>query len=250
MDTSTSSLHPAPVGVKFLLSQAEAWDELFPFKGTSYCQAVAQAGSPDGRGLLVRAESIGVCRWSPVVLGLKEPDGGFETRLEPRRDRTWGVALATLPGFARVGMEPDVVILRGPAGSLKMKLAQLGKVNCAMEFAGLMEKSALEVLEGGSGGWRARLIGVVNPALAWLNRVPGWKKTTELIFRSKTVSDLFDRLTATCMADMSVCRNSTVIPSVTGRANLSHFCTGGVAWGGNRPEHMTCGIPYELYAKQ
>ncbi len=250
MDVTGSRLatvsRPEPVGAKFLSNAADSWDGLRPFEGASYCQAVATAGE---RGFLVRPDSIGVCRWSPVVLGLKEVEGGFETRLQPRREGAWGVALATLPGFAEAGVEPDVVILRDTAANLRFRLAKLGRANCAMQYAGRMDKSALAILEGGTGGWKARLIGVVNPTLAWLNRVPGWKKTTEIVFRSKKVSDLYDRLIAACMADMSICRNSTVIPSLTGKANLSHFCTGGVAWGENRPEHMTCGIPYALYAE-
>ncbi len=247
MSTATSSQSPAPIGAKFLQGPAEAWGKhLVPFEGASFCQAVSRAAEG---GLLVRAGSIGVCRWSPVVLGLKEVDGSFEARLEPRHPATWGIALAPLPVFEEAGEAPDVVILRDTAGHLKGKLAELGAERCAMQYSGLMDRSALAVMEGGSGGWKARVIGVVNPTLAWLNRVPGWKKTTELVFRSKTVSDLFDRLIRLCMADMSICRNSTVIPAITGKANLSHFCTGGVAWGDNLPEHMTCGIPWELYAR-
>ncbi len=247
MDTSTPSQRPAPIGAKFLAGPSDAWDDLFPFEGASYCQAVARAGELPGRGLLVRVDSINSCRWSPVILGLKQADGSFEARLEPSLEHTWGIALATLPAFAEAGAEPDIVIVRDTAGNLRAKLDRLGRNNCAMQYAGRMDRSALAVLEGDAGGWKARLIGVVNPTLAWLNKVPGWQKTTEIVFRSKTVSDLFDRLIALCMADMSICRNSTVIPMLTGKANLSHFCTGGVAWGENRPEHMTCGIPWALY---
>ncbi len=239
-----SSSRPEPVGVKFLSSPADVWDDLSLFGGTSYCQAVSQAGE---QGLLVRTSSIGTCRWSPVVLWLKQPDGSFEKRLEPSRQATWGIALATLPGFAQAGAEPDVVILRDKAGNLRTLLEGLGRYNCAIQYAGQMGKSALGILQGDRGGWKARLIEVVNPTLAMLNKVPGWGKATELLFRSTLASDLFDRLIAACMADMSVCRNSTVIPAITGKANISHFCTGGVTWGANRPEHMTCGIPYELY---
>ncbi len=247
MDTSTPRHRPAPIGAKFLDSRSDAWDDLFPFEGASYCQAVAKAGAGNGQGLLVRAASINSCRWSPVVLGLKQAEGSFEARLEPSLGQSWGVALATLPVFADAGMQPDVVILRDTPANLKAMLERLSRSDCAMQYAGRMDRSALAVMEGGTGGWKARLIGMVNPTLAWLNRVPGWRKTTETVFRSKTVSDLFDRLIALCMADMSVCRNSTVIPMLTGKANLSHFCTGGVAWGENLPEHMTCGIPYALY---
>ena len=48
---------------------------------------------------------------------------------------------------------------------------------------------------------------------------------------------------------MSMCRNSTVIPFQKGKANVSYFCTGGIAWGKNKPDNMTSGYPYGIYQK-
>jgi hypothetical protein len=47
---------------------------------------------------------------------------------------------------------------------------------------------------------------------------------------------------------MSVCRNSTVIPLLTGRVNVSFFCSGGITWGRNQPDHLTSGWPWAVYA--
>jgi len=46
------------------------------------------------------------------------------------------------------------------------------------------------------------------------------------------------------LADMSVCRNSTVVPLLVGRVNVSFFCTGGITWGRNDPDHLTSGWPW------
>jgi uncharacterized protein (DUF169 family) len=58
-----------------------------------------------------------------------------------------------------------------------------------------------------------------------------------------------ERIIKNTMGDMSVCRNSTVIPYLENAANVSFFCTGGIAWGGNEPSHLTSGIPCELFDK-
>jgi hypothetical protein len=51
------------------------------------------------------------------------------------------------------------------------------------------------------------------------------------------------------MANMSMCRNSFVIPLRENRANISYFCTGGVAWGKNDSRNMTSGFPRHLFVK-
>jgi hypothetical protein len=51
------------------------------------------------------------------------------------------------------------------------------------------------------------------------------------------------------LSDMSICRNSTAIPLLTGRANVSFFCSGGITWGRNSPDHLTSGWPWHLYRR-
>jgi hypothetical protein len=43
---------------------------------------------------------------------------------------------------------------------------------------------------------------------------------------------------------MSVCRNSSVVPLLSGRVNVSFFCTGGITWGRNQADHLTSGWPW------
>ncbi len=72
---------PFPVGVRLLRSPDEPAGAPV-YQGVSYCDAVSRAGA--GEVLRVLPGSIQVCRWSPGVLGLKEPRGRFENNLAPR----------------------------------------------------------------------------------------------------------------------------------------------------------------------
>ncbi len=103
------------VGVEVIRDEAPELAGLPLFRGASYCEAVSRARREP---LLVRADSIEVCKWSPAVLGFKPADTQFERKLMPRMDPgTRTVLLAPLDSFPR-GRRPQVVILQGPAGSL------------------------------------------------------------------------------------------------------------------------------------
>jgi len=78
---------------------------------------------------------------------------------------------------------------------------------------------------------------------------PGWQGFTRWLFHFPAVTAGYDALIAATLADMSVCRNSTAVPLLTGRANVSYFCTGGITWGGNHPGHVTSGWPYPLFRR-
>jgi hypothetical protein len=89
----------------------------------------------------------------------------------------------------------------------------------------------------------------VNRILGGLARSERWQAFTCWLFQSRWVTARFDALISRTLADMSICRNSTVIPLLTGQANQSFFCTGGITWGRNRPEHLTSGWPWPLFQR-
>jgi hypothetical protein len=39
-------------------------------------------------------------------------------------------------------------------------------------------------------------------------------------------------------------QNVTVIPLLSGRVNVSYFCSGGITWGRNDPHHVATGWPW------
>jgi uncharacterized protein (DUF169 family) len=234
-----------PVGVK-ILESLDGFEDVEVFRGVSYCEAVRRV-TRSGE-VLVTPESIDVCKWAPVVLGLKRPESSFEKGIWPRMDRpVAGYYIAPLAGF-RWGVQPDVVILRGSPEQLREITGAIGEQALVSRYRGEIGKTALGV---GESRWslKVKITHTVNRILAWLRRWKSWDRLTRFAFRSERLSSAMERLIRNNMGDMSICRNSTVIPYLEDGANISFFCTGGIAWGANQPSHLTAGFPFEMYER-
>jgi uncharacterized protein (DUF169 family) len=239
-----------PVGVRILRSSDEHGD-LSVYHGVSYCDAVRRAGEGEAQRLL--PGSIQVCGWAPVVLGLKEPAGRFEESLAPRLPfPVAGLLLAPLDRFPG---EPDVVMVRDRPQVLLEMATALDRQLLWAGHRGRLDRSALPayLLRLGprppaknSKRARARQVWTtgVNRMLAVLAQSAHWQAFTHWLFRSRLVTAGFEAVISRTLADMSVCRNSTAIPLLSGRTNLSFFCTGGITWGRNRPDEITSGWPW------
>ena len=248
-------LDPPPVGVRLLPvdgTRGDEFGEVPVYRGVSYCDAVRRAG--EGETFRVLPGSLQVCGWAPVVLGLKEPDGRFEESLEPRLAfPSGGLLLAPL---ARFPGGPDLVLVRGAPKLLREMVRALDPEELWDEHGGRIDRSALFLFDPAHStpgqdraGGRAAFISATNRVLATLARSRRWQALTRWLFRSRLVTVGFDALISRAMADMSVCRNSTVIPLVSDRVNISFYCTGGITWGRNRPDHLTSGWPWDLFQR-
>ncbi|MFN2167090.1 MAG: hypothetical protein ACK2U9_12615 [Anaerolineae bacterium] len=252
-----SHLDPPPVGVRLLASDQEA-ASVPAYEGVSYCDAVRRAG--EGECLRILPDSLEVCGWSQVVLGLKEPGDPFEEGLEPRLDfPVSGLLLAPVDGFPGT---PDVVLVRAKAELLGEMARAAGQDPWWTGHGGRLDRSAIPALTRGPWhqqqgaeelprfvGVRLWFLGGVNQILGGLARSERWQAFTRWLFQSRWVTARFDALISRTLADMSICRNSTVIPLLTGQANLSFFCTGGITWGRNRPEYLTSGWPWPIFQR-
>jgi uncharacterized protein (DUF169 family) len=78
----TIDLELPVIGVKILKDSLEGFDAE-TYGGVSWCDAVRLATF--GVKSLVVPGSIDICKWSPVILGLKEPENPF--RVVPRAAR-------------------------------------------------------------------------------------------------------------------------------------------------------------------
>lgn len=233
------------IGVKILADSLDGYEEVEVYQGVSYCDAVRRATTGDE--LLVVPGSIEVCRWVRPVLGLKKPEDSFEQSLQPRLDApVAGVYVAPLSFFDGT-REPDVVIIRGRPERLHELVSALGDDALITRYRGQIGRTALGVGEAGRLSTKARLAVASDRLFAWLSRFKPFDDLTRWMFKSRLVTRLFERMIKNTVADMSLCRNSTVIPYLEGGVNLSFFCAGGVTWGGNAPEEMTSGFPYHLF---
>ncbi|MBN1880998.1 MAG: DUF169 domain-containing protein [Deltaproteobacteria bacterium] len=237
-----------PVGVKFLCDSASGYEDITRFKGISYCQAVF--GATFGMELLVVPESIQVCQWVPIVMGFKEAENEFERSITGHLPfPTEGIYIAPLFLF-RKDVTPDVVLIRTDPDSYRVIIDFLGWDGfIELDGKGLDMTGLATFQKSPPSGFSKWAVKNINRILDVLNRFSLWQIITTTLFRSTFITRIFDRFITRYMANMSMCRNSTVIPFQTHRANISYFCTGGVAWGKNNPRHMTSGFPYDTFLR-
>ena len=238
-----------PVGIKLLNEELlEEFKDTTLFSGVSYCQAVF--GATFGMELLLKASSIKICKWSPVVLGLKQAENDFERSVNPHLEPcTHGVYVAPIHLF-REGVTPDGVIIRTNPGHYRKIIDLLGWDSFIDPESYKQDQTALNTFKmKPPTGLSAIAIKYVNRVLSMLNRFTLWHRFTTFLFKSDFVTKVFDKFITRYMANMSICRNSFVIPWQQGKANISYFCTGGVAWGKNEPDDMTSGYPYETFLR-
>lgn len=247
--TDMIKLELPPVGIKLLDQEnTSLFEGIKLFSGVSYCEAVFE--STFGAELLVSPASVKVCKWVPVVLGFKKAQNEFERSIEPHLDTgTKAIYIAPLHLF-RKDVDPDVVVIRTKPDRYRSMIDILGWESF-IDFAALrQDKTALHTFNmKPPAGFSAMTIKYFNGALDALNRFDLWNSFTAFLFKSDFVTGIFDKFITRYMANMSMCRNSFVIPFQHNRANISYFCTGGVAWGKNDSRNMTSGFPYQLFGK-
>ncbi len=230
------------VGIKILRDSAVGFEGMEVYHGVSYCDAVRLATF--GEELLVKPGSIGVCKWAPVVLGLKTPENSFEKSLLPRLGSVAGLYIAPLSRFLE-DATPDVVIVRGRPTQMKRVMKALGEGALQRPYYGEIGKTALGVVDRRF-SLKVMLSYVSNRVMALLRR---WKRFDDLIraaLRTQVLTGALEMVLKNTVADMSMCRNSTVIPLMEDAGNVSFFCVGGISWGGNLPANITSGFPYKL----
>ncbi len=230
------------IGVKVLKESVDGFEDVDVYHGVSYCDAVRLATF--GEELLVKPGSIGVCKWAPVVLGLKTPESSFERSLLTRLDPVAGIYIAPLSRFLE-DATPVVVIARGRLTQMKRIMEALGEGAFQRPYYGEIGKTALGVVDRRF-SFKVMLSYVSNRVMALLRR---WKRFDDLIraaLRTQVLTGALEMVLKNTVADMSMCRNSTVIPLMEDAGNVSFFCVGGISWGGNLPANITSGFPYKL----
>lgn len=250
MTLSAIQVEYLPAGVKFLRKNSEGnYPEVQKFIGTSFCEAVRCATEGTGKALLLEPDSIQVCRWSPVVLGFQHENPTFDLKVEYHlKPVLAGVLVAPITWFKDLP-PPDVVIIRALPREISKVLAALNPTDSALPIADRIDVSALKMFMSNDKNAAALRILRVNRILDVLNRSEAWRTFTKMLFRRSWTTYLYNIVLRRYLANMSICRNTTVIPFLTEKVNVSFFCTGGITWGGNHPKNLVCGMPYDLYRR-
>lgn len=237
-----------PVGVKFLEDTVAGYEDITRFKGVSYCQAVF--GATFGMELLVVPESIQICQWVPIVMGFKEAENEFERSITGHLlYPTAGIYIAPLFLF-RDDVTPDAVLIRTDPDNYWEIIDHLGWNSFIdPEGRGLDMTGLATFQKSPPTGFSKWAVKNINRMLDILNNYRLWEIFTRIAFRSTFITKVFDKFITRYMANMSMCRNSSVTPFLTKKANISYFCTGGVAWGKNNSRHMTSGYPYDTFQR-
>jgi hypothetical protein len=278
--------HP-PIGIKIAPENLKDYPSAQTYKGISFCDAVRQAS--DGACFLLTKDSIEVCKWVPVVFGFAEPDPKYDLKVGINLlPFTSSILIAPVDKYNK-NYPPDVVLVRSFPEEMKKIAHGLGWENMATSIAdqkdqGItccsvnhgtnqkadvkiesdtnnvstasrkkqkyhIDRSALSVLRAEKDPLSLKRLVIINKLLAVLSKQKAWVDFTKWLFNKQWTTYVFDLFLDQYLANMSMCRNSTVIPYLTNKVNISYFCTGGIAWGLNNPSHMTCGLPFSLYKK-
>lgn len=248
-EVETIEFATVPVGIKLDPSGLNEYPDLgySLYSGPAYCDAVSRASR--GEKLFITAGSIYRCRWAPAVLGLKEPENSFEKGLVPSLEAMKAIYVFPLGQGDEEIITPDLVIIRDGPGMIKRIFEELADSRLAGFCAHRFDMSALAIINSEKAGLRASAVKSFNRLVYRLKNYRWFKKTAEKALDYPAASWLFDKIIALLLVDMSVCRNSTVIPALDGGANCSYFCSGAIFWGGNDPAHLTAGIPYQLFCR-
>lgn len=215
------------------------------FSGVSFCAAVTEAARSGP--LIVRPESIQVCKWAPVVLGFKQPENAFEKELAPTLTPPVKAVLLGPADDFPAGFSPEAVIVRGEFETLCILFNYVGPDRWATELGQgtRIDVTALDLLLGHKTDTLFHRLS--RKIFTLFKTTATGRMLSAVLFRSKLITRLFEALIKRTMASMSVCRNSVVAPIKSGRVNFSYFCAGGIAWGGNEADEFTSGWPIDLY---
>lgn len=231
------------IGVKQLKDSVNGFESVDRYDGPTWCDVMRLATF--GQALVVEPGAIEVCSVAPVVLGLKDAEKEVDKILEPRMmEHVAGYYVNHVSRFPE-GVEPDVVIIRGRPAQVKQVAEIAGELQ--QNYRGYIGASAFDL----SGIQRLNVFSalVSNWMIGYVKRLKGFDNLMKTIMNAGPLMFIGEKMIEKSLADMSMCRNSTIMPLLEDAGNISYFCAGGASWGGNSPRNMTSGYPYRIYRK-
>lgn len=229
------------IGIKQLKDSVKGFEGVERYKGPTWCDVIRLATY--GQALVVEPGAIGVCSVAEVVLGLKDAEKDVDFILEPRMmEHVSGYYINHISRFPD-GVEPDTVIIRGRPSQVNAIGDMSGKLQ--KNYRGYIGASAIDL----TGIQRLNVIPVLvsNWMIGYIKRLKGFDHLMKVLMNIGPLMFIGEKLIEKALGDMSMCRNSTIMPLLEDAGNISYFCAGGASWGGNSPWNMTSGYPYHVY---
>lgn len=225
------------------------WKNISRYQGPSFCAAIHELDLQN-KPFILTSDSIRVCKWSPIVLGFKFPQNLFERSLDPcLKYPIQRILIGPLSFFQENRLNPVIVLIRGTPLVHQQILKTLGIHHYLSITSSLLHLSAVQFFKGRISILKITFLQLLNTCVSFIQKYPILEQVTYQLFQSTIVSFIVDFFLIRMASDMSMCRNSTVVPYTTGKGNISFFCIGGITWGKNNPREMTSGYPYELFEK-
>ncbi|MHA1219558.1 MAG: hypothetical protein ACTSO5_12915 [Candidatus Heimdallarchaeaceae archaeon] len=255
------------IGVKFLKENELPKDfNIIKNPGVrSYCDAVRLLNNEKyAEGLIVTKDSIKVCHWSPVCLGLKEPETDVQKKIVPLFDElNHGIFIFNIGKTSKSHPlqsaidNPDAVTLVGSSENISKSVEVIGLENFTKDYIKQLELSAVSLFsnediltkkERRKRKSHLRSIKIIN----WLfaSKLISNKLMIKFITKMMTkypfvkIMDGFLRKfgTGSCL-----CYGAAAIPYATQKANISFSDSGSIGWGGLSNKDLLLGLPYNLY---
>jgi hypothetical protein len=262
------SLDIAPVGVKFL-KEKEMPGNFDLVKNTdvpSYCAAIKILQDEENKyGVLVTKNSIKVCKWCFPILGLKKPEKKLGRKITPiLEEPVEGVFVFDMntPNenhpLSDSLKNPDSVIIRSSKENFADIINQLNINNFTRDYDYDLKVSNITIFD--SQTKYSKRTKIRRSAKKVSIRLFNWAFNSKLLnnrvmnkffnwaLKKYSFSRMMEPILSKTMTMASVCRNSSVIPYLTQKGNVSYIDGGGVSdWGGNSRKNMIMGLPYHLY---
>ncbi len=217
-------------------------------------------------GLIVTGDSTKICHWSPVALGLKEPETDVQKKIVPLFDKlNHGIFIFNIGKTSKdhplqnFVEKPDTVTLVGTQENITKSVKEIGIENFAKEYFKQLEYSVVSLFsneitltkkEKRKGKRRLRNIKFMNWLFAskLMNNKPVDKFMTRIATKYRVV-EILDNSLSKSGNGMSCCYASSSIPYTTQKANVTLMDTGSIGWGGLSYKSMFLGLPYNIYKK-
>jgi hypothetical protein len=252
-----------PFGVKILHKEDFPLD-FGPIKTPdirSFCDSLRLIGKEEySNGILITADKIKSCRWCPALLGLKKPEHKLESKHSPRiEEKVEGIFVYNMSNNIenQVLKNPDVVIFISSRDDMEFIINKVGIENFTTDYLHDLKASALSLfLENEQVTNRTkRKRKQKTRSLKFMNWVFASKlisnklmtKFITWLLKHYGASTVMDPVLGKTMVMLASCRNATIIPYLSQKANVSYLDAGTIGWGEFPHKNMIMGLPGELY---